>query len=173
VETEVIAWIPELPTVSGAEPATRGEAGSATIVPPARQLTACGSGPAVPVSVAVNDGGGDFRSNRTHARCREAGGVAVPRRGGGAARAAGEEPAPVPSPAPNTPAETRQKSSRQPFAAARFPSGSILLLALTSAVVWGLAWRNELHRLEAQRRGPDRIALEPSAGPAATRSIRP
>jgi hypothetical protein len=175
VETEVIAWIPALPTVSGAEPAGRGETGSATVVPPARPLTAAGPGPVVPVSVSVaaTVGGGVVRPTNPHAHPCEAEGIAFPRAGGGVVRAAGEEPAPVSSPAPITPAAARKGSSRHPLAAPRFPSGSIVLLALMSTVVWGLAWRNELLRLEAQRRGPDRLALEPSAGPAATRSIRP
>ena len=173
METEVIAWIPALPTVSGAEPADRGEAGAATVVPPARPLTAAGPGPVVPVFAAATGGGGAVRPTNPHAHPCEAEGIAFPRAGDGVVRAAGEEPAPVPSTAPITPAATRKGSSRHPCAAPRFPSGSIVLLALTSTVVWGLAWRNELLRLEAQRRGPDRLALEPSAGPAATRSIRP
>lgn len=50
---------------------------------------------------------------------------------------------------------------------------SIALLAVTAAVVWGLAWRNEALRLASQRRGGERIASRPADPLDRPRSVVP
>jgi len=172
VRTAIIAWIPELPPDVGAAPSPaeaspaaepRGDIVQAAGTQPTGTIVAGAAGPHAAAAVA---------------------GVAAPRNADDRPRDASAEPrldavpqppiescrsaaaaSPSPAAAPSVP--------RARFTPARFPSGSIAVLALVSAAVWGMAWRNEHVRLEAQRRGPERLARQPAEGTAATGSIRP
>lgn len=163
VRTQVIAWIPELARDVGAEPSPTEDR---------HTEPACA---AEPVSTARAGGPVDALGAVAVAQC-SAGEPSNAREGEG--DVVGGDPwheprPPAPTASSNVTAAPARSGGRPRLSAPRFPSRSIMVLALTSVVVWGMAWRSERLRLEAQRRGPERLARQPSDGPAATRSIRP
>ena len=177
MRTAIIAWIPELPPDVGAAPSPAeaspaaeprgdvvpvgGTQPTATIVAGAAGADAGGV-----VAAAAVAGGAAPRNadDHPHDASAEPRLDAVPQPRIESCRSAA---AASPSPA------AARSVPRARFTPARFPSGSIAVLALVSAAVWGMAWRNEHVRLEAQRRGPERLARQPAEGTAATGSIRP
>jgi len=184
VRTAIIAWIPELPPDVGAAPSPaeaspaaepRGDVVPAGGTQPTATIVAGAAGPHAAAAVAgvaaprnADDHPRDASAEpRLDAEPRRDAVPQPPIESCRSAAAASPSPAALPLPA------AARSVPRPRFTPARFPSGSIAVLALVSAAVWGMAWRNEHVRLEAQRRGPERLARQPAEGTAATGSIRP